>query len=254
MIGYFMNNILPRAGELVRPYSIARLESIPKSASFGTIVVERILDTATFLVLVAIIPLIYTGPLAQTFPWLQDAGVIILVFTVAFLGSAVAFMIRRDWTDLLLDKLTKLLSPRWASRVDSTVHSFLDGFLFLRKPGNFLSILALSIIIWGLYAIMTYLAFFSFDMQLDIWAAVVVLAISSIGIAIPTPGATGGYHWFVAQTLMHLFKVSNPVALSFATVTHAVSFIGTTVIGLYYFLHDHINIRDAMDRPPEAAT
>ena len=41
MVGYFFNNILPRAGELARPYALAKLESIPKGAAFGTIVVER---------------------------------------------------------------------------------------------------------------------------------------------------------------------------------------------------------------------
>src|SRR5512140_298699 len=43
MIGYFVNNLLPRAGELARPYSIGKLESIPGSAAFGTIVVERLI-------------------------------------------------------------------------------------------------------------------------------------------------------------------------------------------------------------------
>ena len=52
-----MNNILPRAGELVRPYTIGKLEDIPKSAAFGTIVVERLIDTLSFVILVVVHPL-----------------------------------------------------------------------------------------------------------------------------------------------------------------------------------------------------
>jgi len=31
MIGYMFNNVLPRAGEIARPYAISRTESIPRS-------------------------------------------------------------------------------------------------------------------------------------------------------------------------------------------------------------------------------
>jgi glycosyltransferase 2 family protein len=253
MIGYFVNNVLPRAGELVRPYSIGKLESIPKSAALGTIVVERIMDTASFLLLVTIIPLVYDGPLVEVFPWLQRAGIIIFAMTFSVLIVALVLMMRRDWTDALLGRISGFFSTSFSFKFDHLFHSFLDGFLFVKRPRSFIAILALSVITWFLYIVMTYIAFFSFGLerQLGFGAAVVVLAISSIGIAIPTPGATGGYHWFAAQTLVRLFHVSNEVALSYATVTHAVGFVGVTIVGLSYFLHDHINIKEAMDKPVE---
>jgi uncharacterized protein (TIRG00374 family) len=251
MIGYFINNILPRAGELVRPYSIGKLESIPKSAALGTIVVERIMDTFSFLVLIIIIPLVYNGPLVEAFPWLQRAGIIISLGTIGFLIVAIVLMIRRDWTGALLKRVTGFLSPGLAMKFDRVFNSFLDGFLFVKQPGSFLAILMWSVLIWFLYIVMTYVAFFSFGLedQLGFGAAIVVLAISSIGVAIPTPGATGGYHWFAAQTLVRLFHVSNEVALSYATVTHAVGFVGVTIVGLSYFLRDHISIKEAMNKP-----
>jgi uncharacterized protein (TIRG00374 family) len=137
-----------------------------------------------------------------------------------------------------------------AAKVNKIAHSFLDGFLFVKRPESFAAILVLSVLVWFLYIVMTYLAFFSFGLenQLGFGAAIVVLAISSIGVAIPTPGATGGYHWFAAQTLTGLFHVSYEVALSYATVTHAVGFVGITVVGLYFFLRDNVNIKDAMDK------
>jgi hypothetical protein len=42
--------------------------------------------------------------------------------------------------------------------------------------------------------------------------------------------------------------VSNEVALSYATATHAVGFIGVTLIGLYYFWKDHIKISEAVGK------
>jgi len=48
MIGYMVNNFLPRVGEFVRPYAIGNLENISKSAALGTVVIERIIDMIVF--------------------------------------------------------------------------------------------------------------------------------------------------------------------------------------------------------------
>ncbi len=246
MVGYMMNNILPRAGELVRPYTIGKLEDIPKSAAFGTIVVERLLDTLSFILLVVSIPLLYRGPLKESFPWLENTGIIVTVVTGGALVVLVALMMRRNWTDALLGVVRRTVSPKLADRIEGGVHSFLDGFIFLKRPDRFLAIFVLSVLIWALYAVMMYAAYFAFDLQhLGFRSAIVVLAISSIGVAMPTPGGTGTYHVLTSQTLSRLYAVNAATALSYATVTHAVGFVGVTLIGLYYFLHDHIRVADA---------
>jgi uncharacterized protein (TIRG00374 family) len=256
MVGYMMNNILPRAGELARPYALAKAEDIPKSAAFGTIVVERIIDTVSFLVLVVLIPLVYQGPLKESFPWLAEAGVIISAATAVVLGFLIMLMLRRDWTDKALAIFRKILPARIDAKLDGWVHAFLDGFLFLKHPGRFLIIFTLSVSIWGLYILMTYAAFCAFGLQgqVGLSGALVVLAISSIGISLPTPGGTGTYHAFTSQSLTRLFAVDATTALSYATVTHAVGFIGVTLIGLYYFLHDQIRVGGAAGENDKAAS
>ena len=240
MIGYMFNNVLPRAGEIARPYAISRMESLPVSSAFGTIVVERIIDTFSFLLLVAVLPLVYDGPLLDSFPWLQSAGLIITGVTAGGLLFLVAMMVRRDWTDrFLLRPLGWVLPARARLRTEELVHAFLDGFLFLKEPASFAVIALAGVLVWFLYILMTYVALFAFGLgTLGPRAAVVVLTISSIGIAIPTPGSTGSYHAFTSQTLIRLFAVDPSVALGFATVTHAVGFIGLTLVGLFYFIRD----------------
>jgi uncharacterized membrane protein YbhN (UPF0104 family) len=118
----------------------------------------------------------------------------------------------------------------------------------VKQPRPLAIILILSIVVWGLYALMTYVAFFAFDLNVTLGpgAALVVLAISSIGVAIPTPGGTGTYHFFTSETLVRLFGVASGPALSYATVTHAVGFVGVTLIGLYFFLKDQIRMSEAV--------
>jgi uncharacterized membrane protein YbhN (UPF0104 family) len=197
---------------------------------------------------VLLLPLIYRGPLEETFPWLAGAGTAVGAVTAAVLVMLVVLMIRRDWTDRLLRILTRLLPSRGAQRVERLLHSFLDGFLFLKHPKKFLVIGLLSALIWALYGAMTYAAFFAFKQTevLDLRTAFVVLTIASIGVAIPTPGGTGSYHAFVSQTLLRLFAVDGAVALGYATVTHAAMFVSTGLVGLYFVVRDHLRVSEVV--------
>ncbi len=248
MVGYMMNNVLPRAGELVRPYAIGKLESIRKGSALGTIVVERLMDILTFLGLVVLVPFVYHGPLRDTFPWLQEGGMWLAAFTVGMLAILVAMMFRRDWTGVIVGFCRKFLPAAWGKRFEKITHSFLDGFLFVKQPRYFFVIAVLSVVIWGLYLLMTYLAFFAFDFRVNLGldAALVVLAISSIGVALPTPGGTGTYHYFTSATLTRLFGIANGPALSYATATHAIQYISAILVGLYFFLKDQIRYSDAV--------
>jgi len=254
MVGYVVNNVLPRAGELVRPYTLGRLESIPKSAALGTIVVERIMDAISILLLLVLIPLVYDGPLRETFPWLKKAGIILSVVMTAFVVVAVVLMMNREIATKLVGVFQHVISERLHLRVHGMVHSFLDGFLFLKRPDNFLIIFFLSVGVWLLYVAMMYAAFFAFHIEETLgWrGAIVILAISSIGVAMPTPGSTGSYHVFTSQALTGLFFVPPDVALGYATLTHAVGYVGVSLVGLFFFLHDHVKLSEAITNETES--
>jgi uncharacterized protein (TIRG00374 family) len=165
-------------------------------------------------------------------------------------------MLRRNWADAVLSRLTRVFPAGLARRIERFTHSFLDGFVFLKTPRHFLVIGVLSVVIWGLYGVMVWCGLKAFGLAeaLGFSGAIVCLAISSIGVAIPTPGSTGTYHAFASRTLIALFGVGQATALSFATVTHAVGFVSATAFGLYYFLADRIVLGDAMrSRPAKPA-
>src|ERR1700682_2882768 len=53
-VGFAASTILPaRAGELIRPYFLARQDHLSATGAFATIVLERLLDVVTVLVLLA---------------------------------------------------------------------------------------------------------------------------------------------------------------------------------------------------------
>lgn len=249
-VGYMVNNVLPKVGEIVRPYAIGKLEGISRSAAFGTLLVERIFDLVSFLIMIALIPLVYSGPLLQTFPWLEQIGIWITIFTLVAVGACTFLMLRRDIVVRILGVFTRRLSPSKSQFIERITHSFLDGFLFLKEPRHYFMIGVLSVLVWALYVVMVYLPFYAFGMPekygLDLRAAMVVQTISSLGYMAPTPGATGPYHYFTMQALTKLYGVDNELARSYATVTHAVGYISLTLIGLYYLWVDKLHVSEVM--------
>jgi glycosyltransferase 2 family protein len=260
MIGYMLNNLFSRLGEIGRPYAIWKQEGVSRSAALGTVFIERIFDVLSFMVVVALIPLVYSGPLTQVFPWLEQTGIWLTVISLLVMGLFVFLMIRRDIVVRMLNAITRHLSPKRAKLVEHITHSFLDGFLFLKEPKHYFMIILLSVLVWVFYIIMVYLPFYALNMTttfgLDLGTALVVQAISNIGFILPTPGGTGSYHYFVIQTLTKLYGVNEEVARSYATLTHAIGFIGTTLVGFYYFFKDKIHLgemgkREVIQQPAE---
>lgn len=252
IVGYMLNNVLPRLGEFGRPYAIGKLEGVSRSAAFGTIFMERVFDILSFMVVVALIPLVYSGPLLETFPWLEETGIWLTIITLFSLAFFTFLMVRRDIVMKFLQYITRRISPRNAKLIEHITHSFLDGFLFLKEPRRYFIITVLSILTWFFYILMMYIPFYAYNMvdeySLNFGTALVAQAISTVGFILPTPGGTGSYHYFVIQTLTSLYHVDQEVARSYATVTHAVGFIGTMIVGIFYFLRDKLHFADFTKR------
>src|SRR5688572_33463743 len=54
MVGYLINLVIPRGGEVSRCYNLYKLDKTPVEMSFGTVVVERVVDVICLLILVGV--------------------------------------------------------------------------------------------------------------------------------------------------------------------------------------------------------
>jgi uncharacterized protein (TIRG00374 family) len=246
MVGYLVNNITPRGGELVRPFVYARREKISKTAVFATIVVERVIDVIFLLLMFAVAFFASRSLISSAFPWLTTSMLTYLIIVVCVIIIALFLLITTNLFDLFLMKIAKSLAPKKYERINEIWNSFKKGFETLKNPKRYLRIFIESAIIWILYALPLYIMFFAFDFQntlnLGVFDAGLLIVVSGIGSTIaPTPGVIGVYHWLIVTALTHLYpSITREESLAFATVTHGINLLLQVALGCVFILRENI--------------
>jgi len=239
MVGFASGLLIPRAGELVRPWLISRRHAIPTSAGFATIILERLVDLITVLVLFALYLFVLPVPQAQVESRLTElvklGGAItggvafaVLVFLLALHANAerVTFAIER--------LLTR--APRWvAEPCGRMLRAFSFGLAVLRAPLAQLARIGLeSVAVWLLIALGFHLNHAAFGIELPFHATFLLMAFLVVGVAIPTPGMVGGFHAFYLLALAEVFGVPRATAVAAAVAAHALSNLPVLMFGLVF--------------------
>ncbi len=259
LVGYLMNLVGPRLGEVSRPLYVAKKEDLSTSKLMGTIVLERIIDVVVmaFLMLVVSLYLISDVNLLrnifgdQTIDFLTNQSG---VMTYGWVALFILLLIVAGYAGLrlLLYLGTKIEAlQKWVFRAKKAFIMFKDGVLSARKVDRWWLFITYTALIWFCYTLMTYIPFWMFDMQaefdLDMLDALVITVISAIGIAIPSPGGIGTYHYFVKQSLLVLFAVPAVTGIAYATITHASMVIFVAGITPFFLFIDKLRSTKAGD-------
>lgn len=236
MLGYVVNNLVPRLGEISRPVYVARKEEISSSNLIGTIVAERFFDLLTMFFLIFLTAFLLVsdvGVLQKIFGiqnWTWKQFVWIPVLLVVLLIGIVGFY----RVVIVLDRKSVFTNPVLLRMIEAA-KSFGEGMISLRRVKSWPKFLLYTAGIWIGYIFMTWLPFSMMDMHyiygLNFFDGIVLTVVSSIGVSVPTPAAVGSYHLFIQQSLHLLYEVPLVQALTYATVTHACTVLTVFVIG-----------------------
>jgi uncharacterized protein (TIRG00374 family) len=229
MVGYGVNCVVPRLGELYRGLFLGKWEGISRSSMIGTIVLERVIDLLVLGFSVLLSVAIYSGNLLQEFAWLKSTlylGFFVIFLMIIFLFLIVKF--KSKFYDAII-KIVGKISTKVADALARIFHLLTDGFSSIKSAKNYMLVIILSALIMLLYALTAYVGFYILHMDklqnVDLSMAWIVMTISAFGVIIPTPGATGSYHLIVISVLVGLYNFSNEVSGAFALVTHAITYI-----------------------------
>jgi len=236
-ISYLINNIIPaRAGDLIRAGLISTREPVSASRALATVVVERVLDGLTLVVMLALLLPLFPVP-----AWVARIG---QVAGVSMAAAGIGLMVLSTqrartvrWSHAVLGRVPHLDGLRWAERVGGLV----DGLGALRSPTALGQAGAWSVVVWLLSGAAYYFVLRAFDLNLPVTAGMFVLAVTALVSIVPaTPGYIGVFD-YTAVLALSVFGVERSLALSCAIVLHAVSYVTFSGMGLISLVRESLS-------------
>ncbi|HKM45851.1 MAG TPA: lysylphosphatidylglycerol synthase transmembrane domain-containing protein [Dysgonamonadaceae bacterium] len=230
MGNYAVNFVLPRAGEVWRCGAVTKYDKVPFSTTFGTLLVDRFFDVVAMgfiIVLCLVLDFNFFASYLQMNP------------TV---GASVTSTFSSVWLYISIIMVAAVLY---------VLFRFLPNMFFIKKVKLFyLGIKRDILIVWkmkqkGLFVIYTFLCWFGyylyfylcfyafgFTEHLGPVAGLLVFAMSSLGVAAPTQGGIGAWHFMVITSLL-VYGVSYEQGSAFAGAIFTIQSLWLILIGLF---------------------
>lgn len=236
--GYLLNLTIPRSGEFARATALYKVEKVPVDQSFGTIILERIVDLffmLFFLLLTAVtkyeallgfyryVKSANQGPADTKDSWL---GYILIGATVLVLGAS--FILLRPKSKIR-QKLIRFFK------------GILEGIKAVQKIENKGKFLLYSAIIWGCYFLAAYLVCFALAGTSDfgVFDGAFILSVGTLGMLVPASGGIGSFHLAMKLGIMALFlsvgkdpQLGAEVGLRYAFLSHTLQLFIMVLFGL----------------------
>lgn len=247
VIGFAASAVLPaRAGEVIRPYLLARREGLSATAAFATIVVERILDLVAVLLLMAAF-LIWFDPGLESrdsavFQAIRFGGLVMAPVAVGTLALMFFMAGHPERLHAWVLKAEAILPARIAAMIARFARTFAEGFAVVRSPARLVAAIGWSIVLWIAIASGIWAVSVAFGIAMPFTGAWLMLAPLVVGVAVPTPGAVGGFHEAYRIGATGFFGADNDIAVGAAIVLHAISVGPVIIMGLLFIVQDGLKL------------
>ncbi|WBV54289.1 lysylphosphatidylglycerol synthase transmembrane domain-containing protein [Chryseobacterium gambrini] len=231
--GYLMNLTIPRSGEVARATALYGVEKIPVDQSFGTIILERVVDLVCMLCFLGL-TLIFKGDVISSVYESSGADFnpnkIFFIIGVLLLGAVLFFMFKKRLANVpVLDKIIKFID------------GILDGLTSvfkLKQKGKFI---LYTIGIWVSYYFAAYLVCFALPETSDFTFddGFLILVVGTFGMIIPASGGIGAFNLAMKYGFMALFismgksgELGGEVGLTYSFISLPLQICIMLVMGL----------------------
>jgi uncharacterized protein (TIRG00374 family) len=218
-IGYMTNAILPlRPGDLVRAYLCGRRHGIAVSATLSSVVVERIFDVLTIVVI---------GFLVSALVELRHAVVMGLrVFALAGVAGFTFLFVLSFWSRWI--EHIAWLNPGehtffWLTALFQRLEYFCQALTVLHDIPRLGLVSVLSFLGWGLLAAAMSSFIHALGIEVPTLAGALMMVVTNLGAVIPSaPGSLGVFH-FLTVLALSIWQVPLSLAAAVAVLAHGVS-------------------------------
>lgn len=224
LIGYLANNVLPaRLGELVRSHYLGDREGMSRSATLGTVVVERVVDTAVVVAIAALAIIVLNVRGIVTGAVQAGAAVVALLIVMLAIGIAAHRLPGAGMAAAWIG--------RWP-RLGQAVGRLRGGLAVAGRPRTLAEALILSVIAWGATMLAFAAAGQAVGLELRFGEAALMSSGVALASAIPAgPGYLGTYELAAFKIAEALGRPAEP-AFAVALIVHVTIFLITSGGGL----------------------
>jgi uncharacterized protein (TIRG00374 family) len=243
-VGYFANTLLPmRLGEVARAYLAASALRLPRLATLGSIVVERLTDGITILVLASALGFVVT-----------DASAVAPVELWLFLGVAAAVALTS--LGVILARRRELVEALLPERIRSLIGRMVSGTAAVQSPSGAAVTVGATLVAFAC-AVGSMIAVAG-AVGLSINPAEAAFAIAWIGLSTAIPAAPGsvGTYEFVGVSVLTLLGQDPASALAAVVLLHVIGTLPVALVGLVttWALHLRVwRLGDGTATGPESA-
>lgn len=244
-VGFAAVLTIGRTGEIVRPVVLPMRDSrVKPAASIVTIMIERLYDTMTVVVVFGV-NLFWLKPVMGDFGAARVVGLVLVSLGLFAILLMIAFKVRSAHIIAWIGRKVKDgvgLRQRIKRALLSTLEQLATALNVLSDIKLLATTIGWSIALWFSVALGNLLICWAFGLKFGFSHILFVLGWSMIGSAIPTPGgAAGAFHAATAGALI-LLGVGKDEAAAISIVLHLVDFAPAALFGLFYFLRGDVNL------------
>ncbi len=242
-IGYVLNFVLPRAGEVVKigyvvkhsPQDAEGKRRLNWDSAIGTFVAERAVDGVVLLVVTVIFLWGMWDTLGEAMAQNMGKGSQALIWgTVGLTVLSIVF--------LLLCYLFRGRGRLWGKiwNFIAGIGKGLGSIKAMDRPWLFI---LYTLLIWSCHWLTCLAVIWSLQgiepfTSLQPSDAFYLMVAGSISTLIPVPGGFGAYHGAVATTLQALHGIPMGSGMIYATLNHESQILGQAITGLWGYIHE----------------
>ncbi|MCX8531649.1 lysylphosphatidylglycerol synthase transmembrane domain-containing protein [Chryseobacterium luquanense] len=231
--GYLMNLTIPRSGEVARATALYGVEKVPVDKSFGTIILERVVDLICMLGFLGL-TLIFKYDAILSF--YENSGVninpnkILLILGGLAIAGVLFFVFKNKFVNVPV--LGKIIGF-----IDGIIQGLTSVFK-LREKGKFI---IYTIGIWVSYYFAAYLVCFALPETSDFTFAdgFFIIVVGTLGMIIPASGGIGAFNLAMKYGFMALFlamgksaEFGGEMGLTYSFISLPLQIVVMLVMGL----------------------
>lgn len=249
VIGFSSIFVFGRVGEVARPVMLSLREGIKPTATFATILIERLFDWVAVVLMFAVNLLIldrltFAADKSHQLDVIRNAGVGMLLLAAVGVFGLFMFRLRArgaiDW----VDRHTPWLPSRPRTVMLNLLDHLAEGLYVLHDARNLFVTAGFTFAIWSLVILSFWLTMTAFDLGYGVSQVIFVLGCALVGSVVPTPGGSAGAFHAATMIGMVLLGTESNRAASTAIAVHFVAFGSALIFGIYFFVRDGISFRE----------